>query len=156
MIYQGYEDVVSEGGRRTGLFLEIDTFEGESVGNDGKGDKVVVRDEFRGGECGEGVDEEFTAALELPDGKEVEAVVHFEAVAAVPVTALLDEAVGNVRRRNEQGRWTYVSALARYVVIRSLSAKKKPMRTIVRTMSMREPRPGVFSRASFWASMARS
>lgn len=38
----------------------------------------------------------------------------------------------------------------------SLSPKKKPMRTMVSTMSIREPSPGVFSSASFCASRALS
>ena len=38
----------------------------------------------------------------------------------------------------------------------SWSLKKKPIRMRVRTMSILEPNPGVFSNASFWASTALS
>jgi hypothetical protein len=43
----------------------------------------------------------------------------------------------------------YLSALAIFEVTKSLSLKKKAIRTRVRTMSIRDPRPGVFSRARF-------
>jgi len=46
---------------------------------------------------------------------------------------------------------THPSAFCRYCVIRAWSPKKKPILTMVRTMSIREPRPGVFSRARSWA-----
>lgn len=43
-----------------------------------------------------------------------------------------------------------------FEVTTSVSLKKKPMRTMVSTMSMRDPSPGVFSSASFCASSDRS
>lgn len=51
---------------------------------------------------------------------------------------------------------THFSALAMFEVTTSVSLKKKPMRTMVSTMSMRDPSPGVFSSASFCASSDRS
>jgi len=44
---------------------------------------------------------------------------------------------------------TYSSALVRLEVIISWSAKKNPIRTRVKPMSILAPRPGVFSKASF-------
>lgn len=51
---------------------------------------------------------------------------------------------------------THSSASERWDVIMSKSPKKKPMRTSVRTMSIREPIPAVFSSAFFCPSTAFS
>ena len=58
--------------------------------------------------------------------------------------------------RNSLNVETYSSASERWDRIMSKSLKKKPMRTRVRTMSIREPMPAVFSNAFFCASIAFS
>ena len=50
----------------------------------------------------------------------------------------------------------YFSALEILDVTISVSLKNKPILTRERMMSIREPRPGVFSNASLWASNERS
>jgi hypothetical protein len=83
----------------------------------------------------------------------VQALIYFEPVTSVPVAALFYESMGGKGSmdwmgQEESERGTYASALRRFCAMTSLSPKKKPIRAMVRTISIREPRPGVFSSAS--------
>lgn len=62
-------------GERAYPFLEIYSFEGESVYDDGESDEVVVRCEFRGSERRQCIEEKCAASLELADGYHVEPTV---------------------------------------------------------------------------------
>jgi hypothetical protein len=50
----------------------------------------------------------------------------------------------------------HFSSLSMLVITIAVSEKKNPRQTMVSVMSMRDPRPGVFSSASFWAWTDRS
>ena len=142
-------------------FLEIWSAQREGVRNSGESNKIVVRDQLGCSKCREGIEQELPTAFELSDGEQVKATINLQSVATVPVTA----------RLNQSGRETWVSlkrqallcvgathssALVKLAVIIPWSEKKNPMRARVRTMSILAPRPGVFSKASFCASTARS
>lgn len=58
--------------------------------------------------------------------------------------------------RAKRNHFTYFSALSKPHTINDSSFQKYPILTRVRTISILLPRPGVFSRASFWASIALS
>jgi hypothetical protein len=79
--------------RKADLLLEIDAVQRQRPGNDGEGHKVVIREQFGRGKRRKRIDEERTRGFELADGEEVEAAVDLEAIATVPVAALLDELV---------------------------------------------------------------
>jgi hypothetical protein len=93
----------------------------------------------------------------------MQALVYFEAITPVPVSTFFYQSarVGYGLAKlngdgggegNEKRISTYDSALRMFCVMTSLSPKKKPMRTMVNTISIRDPSPGVFSSASFCAS----
>ena len=91
----------------------------------------------------------------------MESTVDLEAIPPVPVAALLNEPAREIIKSGLEiytriDIETYSSASERWDKIMSKSPKKKPMRTRVRTMSIREPIPAVFSNAFFCASMAFS
>mgnify|MGYP006899217539 CR=1 FL=1 len=81
------------------LFLQVFPLEGKHAGKDTQHDKVVIVDQFARGERRQSVEQEFGALFKVADREEVDAAVDFEAVAAVPVSALVDEPV--TRRRGE-------------------------------------------------------
>lgn len=74
----------------------------QQVGEDSEADEVVEADELSSRECGQGVEEELTATLEVTNREEVKAFVDLEAITTVPVAALLDEAVCERERKREQ------------------------------------------------------
>lgn len=76
------------------LFAEVGPFEGDHADVDCVGDKRLVVHELVGGERGDGVEEELGGLFEVPDGHAVQALVDLQTVPPVPVTALLNEAVG--------------------------------------------------------------
>jgi hypothetical protein len=53
----------------------------------------MIRQQLRRGKSRERIDEERTRRFELANGKKVEAMIDFEAIATVPVAALLDKLV---------------------------------------------------------------
>jgi len=86
----------------TNLLAELLALEAEDAGEDAERDKVVVRDQLGRGEGRERVEEQVGGLGEVADREEVDARVDLEAVAAVPVAALVDELLGAVERRNDE------------------------------------------------------
>lgn len=85
----------------------------------------------------------------------MEVVVDLEASMMVPIFAILKQSRNEVRTvqcRMERRRDT--SALVTYVLIGSRSPKK-PARTGVRTISIRDPKQRAFLSADFCVSIAR-
>lgn len=76
------------------LLAEVGSLEGDHADVDCVGDKSLVVHELVGGEGGDGVEEELGGLLEVPDGHAVQTLVDLQAVPAVPVATLLDEAAG--------------------------------------------------------------
>lgn len=76
------------------LLAEVGSLEGDHADVNCVGDKRLVVHELVGGEGGDGVEEELGGLLEVPDGHAVQTLVDLQAVPAVPVAALLDEAAG--------------------------------------------------------------
>lgn len=74
------------------LLAEVGPLEGDHADVNCVGDKRLVVHELVGGEGGDGVEEELGGLLEIPDGHAVQTLVDLQAVPAVPVATLLDEA----------------------------------------------------------------
>lgn len=82
------------GRRRPHLLLQVASLESEHASENAERDKVLVVDQLRGGEGGDGVEKELSAELEVADGEEVKAVVRLEAVSSIPVSSLVHQAAG--------------------------------------------------------------
>lgn len=73
------------------LLPQVGPLQRDHADVDGVRDEGLVVHELVGGEGGHGVQEELGRLLEVPDGHTVEALVHLEAVPAVPVPAFLNQ-----------------------------------------------------------------
>lgn len=61
-------------------------------------DEGFVVHEFVRGEGGDGVQEQLSRLLEVPDGHAVEALIHLQTIPPVPVTALLNQTTEEIKR----------------------------------------------------------
>lgn len=83
--------------------------EPEQVGEYGETDKFVEADKFCRCECWKSIQEELAAILEVSDGQKMKALVHFEPITPVPITALFDQTVG---RAIEDIEWNSLPFIA--------------------------------------------
>lgn len=73
------------------LLLDINALHADQAGDDGILDKVLVGHDLGAGEGAQCIDELGGGALEVADGHKVYTFVCLQAVASVPVAALLNE-----------------------------------------------------------------
>lgn len=146
------------------LLLDIDPLHPDHTRDDSDRHERVVVHEFGRGEGREGIDEELSSLLEVSNREEVKTLVDLEPITSIPVSSFVDEPDINAERKGSgserkesEGRRERADfeAFGRLVVMSSMSLKKNPTRTMVRTISIRAPSPGVFSKASSKAASDR-